>query len=88
MAEPVSTPSPVGIATSPATETSPRSSDGAPEGIEAEDDDYDSTYETDAGGSSTTSIGSSVLKYREENGRTYHAYKVYINLEFQSPSDD
>lgn len=25
--------------------------------------------------SSTTSIGSSVLKYRQENGRTYHAYK-------------
>jgi hypothetical protein len=26
--------------------------------------------------SSTTSINSSILKYREENGRTYHAYKV------------
>lgn len=25
--------------------------------------------------SSTTSIGSSILKYRQENGRTYHAYK-------------
>ena len=25
--------------------------------------------------SSTTSIGSSILRYRQENGRTYHAYK-------------
>ncbi|KUJ23806.1 S-adenosyl-L-methionine-dependent methyltransferase [Mollisia scopiformis] len=45
--------------------------------IEAEEDDYanDSAYEGDSIASSTTSIGSSVLKYREENGRTYHAYK-------------
>ncbi|MAD84234.1 MAG: hypothetical protein CL912_14820 [Deltaproteobacteria bacterium] len=26
-------------------------------------------------GSSTTSIGSSILNYRKENGRRYHAYK-------------
>jgi hypothetical protein len=46
-------------------------------GVEAEDDDYaDSAYDGDSVASSTTSIGSSVLKYREENGRTYHAYKV------------
>lgn len=28
--------------------------------------------------SSTTSMNSSILKYREENGRTYHAYKVHL----------
>jgi hypothetical protein len=46
--------------------------------IEAEADSYDadSAYDVDSVTSSTTSIGSSVLKYREENGRTYHAYKV------------
>lgn len=82
MAEAVRTPSPVGTTTSPITEASPRSSAGVPEGIEAEDDNYDSAYETDAAGSSTTSIGSSVLKYREENGRTYHAYKVHMSTIF------
>lgn len=45
--------------------------------LEAEGDEYaDSAYDGDSVASSTTSIGSSVLKYREENGRTYHAYKV------------
>ncbi|KAL3419538.1 methyltransferase domain-containing protein [Phlyctema vagabunda] len=45
--------------------------------LEAEADDYsdrDSAFAS-LGASSTTSIGSSILKYREENGRTYHAYK-------------
>ncbi|KAF8855637.1 S-adenosyl-L-methionine-dependent methyltransferase [Acephala macrosclerotiorum] len=37
--------------------------------------DRDSTFEDGPLASSTTSIGSSILKYREENGRTYHAYK-------------
>lgn len=55
--------------------------------IAAEADDYesDSAIGADDVASSTTSIGSSVLKYREENGRTYHAYKVLhdlINLAF------
>ncbi|KAF9769135.1 hypothetical protein IL306_013497 [Fusarium sp. DS 682] len=41
----------------------------------AEDDtDADSALGDDAG-SDTTSLRSSVLRYREENGRTYHAYK-------------
>ncbi|KAG4430735.1 hypothetical protein IFR05_013776 [Cadophora sp. M221] len=64
----------------PHAESSPRSersSVGAvPPALEAEDDDYDSAYDGEStAGSSTTSIGSSILKFREENGRTYHAYK-------------
>jgi hypothetical protein len=46
---------------------------------EADDDDNDSSLGLELA-SSTTSIGSSILKYREENGRTYHAYKVRHNL--------
>lgn len=45
--------------------------------IEAEADDYvdgDSTLGSELG-SSTASIGSSILNYRTENGRTYHSYK-------------
>jgi SAM-dependent methyltransferase len=46
-------------------------------GAEAEADDYeaDSGVDGNSLASSTTSIASSILKYREENGRTYHAYK-------------
>ncbi|KAK7425180.1 hypothetical protein QQX98_000095 [Neonectria punicea] len=42
-------------------------------------DDGDSALGVD-GGSDTTSLRSSILRYREENGRTYHAYKdgVYV----------
>ncbi|KAF4625669.1 hypothetical protein G7Y89_g12491 [Cudoniella acicularis] len=48
--------------------------------LEAEADDHrhevDSAFgDGDSVASSTTSIGSSILKHREENGRTYHAYK-------------
>lgn len=47
--------------------------------LEAEADDSfsdnDSAFGLGNPGSSTTSMGSSILKYREENGRTYHAYK-------------
>ena len=51
--------------------------------IEADDEndlnDTDSSLGDDAT-SSTASISSSILKYREENGRTYHAYKdgIYV----------
>lgn len=40
-------------------------------------DDNDSAIATEdlEDMSSTTSIGSSILRYRQENGRTYHAYK-------------
>ncbi|KAH8799755.1 S-adenosyl-L-methionine-dependent methyltransferase [Xylogone sp. PMI_703] len=41
---------------------------------ESDQDDNDSALGSDAV-SSTASIGSSIMKYREENGRTYHAYK-------------
>ena len=44
--------------------------------IEAEADDYDSGLESASLASSTTSIASTIFKYRSENGRTYHAYKV------------
>ncbi|KAF4456666.1 hypothetical protein F53441_1222 [Fusarium austroafricanum] len=37
-------------------------------------DDADSAFGDDYG-SDTTSLRSSILRYREENGRTYHAYK-------------
>ena len=50
--------------------------------LEAEADDYenDSALGGESIASSTTSINSSIMKYREENGRTYHAYKVSYNL--------
>ena len=45
--------------------------------LEAEFDDWESDSAVGQSiTSSTTSISSSILKYREENGRTYHAYKV------------
>ena len=43
--------------------------------IEADLDDADSAIEVGSFASSTTSIGSSILRSRKENGRTYHAYK-------------
>ncbi|KAG4422844.1 hypothetical protein IFR04_004066 [Cadophora malorum] len=60
----MSTPSEAGSAP-PATE------------IEPEADTYDDADSSlgSALGSSTTSIGSSILNYRKENGRRYHAYK-------------
>ena len=50
----------------------------ATEPLEAEADDWDgdSAVAADDRASSTASIGSSILKYRVENGRTYHGYKV------------
>ncbi|KAH7348872.1 S-adenosyl-L-methionine-dependent methyltransferase [Rhexocercosporidium sp. MPI-PUGE-AT-0058] len=53
--------------------------------IEADDEsDHDSAF-GDGEASSTTSISSSILKYREENGRTYHAYK---ELKYVLPNDE
>ncbi len=43
--------------------------------MEDETSDHGSTFETDSTTRSTATMGSSILKYREENGRTYHAYK-------------
>ncbi|KAK7428828.1 hypothetical protein QQZ08_004598 [Neonectria magnoliae] len=44
-----------------------------------DEDDGDSTFGAD-NFSDTTSLSSSILSYRQENGRTYHAYKdgVYV----------
>ena len=43
--------------------------------IDGEISDHDSAFDSGPFTTSTISIGSSILKYREENGRTYHAYK-------------
>jgi hypothetical protein len=61
----------------PATESSVTAPAPA---LEAEADDWagDSAFEEENDIDSTTSIGSSILKYRQENGRTYHAYKVIL----------
>ncbi|KAK3936976.1 Phosphoethanolamine N-methyltransferase 1 [Diplogelasinospora grovesii] len=48
-----------------------------------EDGDADSAYESLA--SSSTSLASTILRYRQENGRTYHAYK---ELKYVLPNDD
>ncbi|KAH7146354.1 S-adenosyl-L-methionine-dependent methyltransferase [Dactylonectria macrodidyma] len=48
------------------------------------DTDQDSSLGSDAG-SSTQSISSSILDYRRENGRTYHAYK---DGKYNLPNDD
>jgi hypothetical protein len=60
-------------------ETQPTNPPAVPGPLEAEADDWDgdsAVGEVDLT-SSTASIGSSIMKYRQENGRTYHGYKVY-----------
>lgn len=55
--------------------------------LDAEADDYvdvDSAFGEHVI-SSTTSIGSSIMKYRQENGRTYHAYK---DGKYHFPNDE
>ncbi|KPM45612.1 hypothetical protein AK830_g936 [Neonectria ditissima] len=53
--------------------------------IEADDEnDADSALGEDTG-SYTTSLASSILRYREENGRTYHAYKDGV---YPMPNDN
>jgi hypothetical protein len=65
-----------------ATETSATAppASPAPGGLEAEADDWagDSAIGEEDIASSTVSISSSIMRYREENGRTYHAYKVIL----------
>jgi hypothetical protein len=70
MAEPQATET---LATAPATPS-------APGGLEAEADDWagDSAVGEEDIATSTVSISSSIMRYREENGRTYHAYKVIL----------
>ncbi|KAH7169999.1 S-adenosyl-L-methionine-dependent methyltransferase [Dactylonectria macrodidyma] len=48
---------------------------GVIEADNEEENDADSSLGDDDAASSTASLASSVLRYREENGRTYHAYK-------------
>ncbi|RDW73611.1 S-adenosyl-L-methionine-dependent methyltransferase-5 [Coleophoma crateriformis] len=66
-----------------------QSPDNPPDTIlEAEEEDYN---DSDSGfgsviGSSTASLASSILKHREENGRTYHAYKEERN--YVLPNDE
>lgn len=48
-------------------------------------DQVDSTYAPSVGGSETTSLKSSINKYREENGRTYHSYG---STEHWGPNDE
>ncbi|QSZ36467.1 hypothetical protein DSL72_006346 [Monilinia vaccinii-corymbosi] len=52
--------------------------------VEAFPDDGDSALGSEPG-SSTTSLASSITKYRIENGRTYHAYK---DGKYPYPNDD
>jgi len=61
-----------------ATETLSTPVVSGPDGLEAEADNWDgdSALGEVNIASSTTSMTSSILRYRQENGRTYHAYKV------------
>jgi SAM-dependent methyltransferase len=63
-------------------QTNPSAAPAAPGPLEAESDDWDgdSAFGADDLVSSTASISSSILKYRQENGRTYHGYKVCFLL--------
>lgn len=57
-----------------------------PQAVEADDhDDNDSALGDEDDHLSTVSISSSILKYREENGRTYHAYK---DGKYLGPNDE
>jgi hypothetical protein len=42
----------------------------------AEDGDVDSAYGVSGDMSDTTSMASFIFKYRQQNGRTYHAYQT------------
>ncbi|KAF5667186.1 methyltransferase [Fusarium heterosporum] len=50
----------------------------------ANNSDADSSFQSQ-NGTSTSSINSSILKYRQENGRTYHAYK---DGQYLMPNDE
>ncbi len=66
----------------PAAASSVIEADPAPE-VNVAQDDADSYFGENL--SSTASLSSSILKYREENGRTYHAYK---DGKYVIPNDD
>ena len=60
---------------SPAAEAQAGPSHNPPAVLEVDDVVDDETYATDDESSYTSSVTSSVRAYRQENGRTYHAYK-------------
>lgn len=70
-AGPVSTPS-------PAAQSPPHQVHGgaALEADVVDDDDGDSALDVNSVGGDSASLASSILKYRVENGRTYHAFKA------------
>ncbi|XEU97659.1 hypothetical protein FSHL1_002945 [Fusarium sambucinum] len=72
--------------TSPEPESIPPTSTAVLEvdEIDTNDSDQDSFLQTDEE-SSTSSISSSILHYRQENGRTYHAYK---DGQYVMPNDE
>lgn len=82
-----------GTASAP-TQASPDNTDapeavGGPLEVDGDDNSFrddDSTYGEGSVASSVTSISSSVMKYREENGRTYHAYKVFSHVSAPLPA--
>ncbi|KXX79869.1 Phosphoethanolamine N-methyltransferase 1 [Madurella mycetomatis] len=88
-------PNPTGSSPGPATTTAspPPAATTLPAGpgvIEADihprsDDDADSSLSLGSDQSETTSITSSVFRFREENGRRYHAYKAGT---YFMPNDD
>ncbi|CAK4004182.1 S-adenosyl-L-methionine-dependent methyltransferase [Lecanosticta acicola] len=49
------------------------------------EDDADSAYGGSSAGTDTTSLLSSIARYREENGRTYHSYGTF---EHWGPNDE
>lgn len=57
--------------------------------IVAEEDNWDNDNDSALGdtsvASATTSLGESIFKHRQENGRTYHAYK---DGKYMAPNDD
>lgn len=60
--------------------------DSAPQLVaDLEDDSSDSAYAGSIAGTETTSLQSAVTRYRQENGRTYHAYG---STEHWGPNDE
>ncbi|KAJ4172517.1 hypothetical protein NW754_002718 [Fusarium falciforme] len=53
--------------------------------VDVDSDDHDSALDGISAFSDTTSLASSIVKYRVENGRTYHAYKAGSYI---LPNDD
>ncbi|CCF45655.1 methyltransferase [Colletotrichum higginsianum] len=88
MSNNATTPAATGNAPSPAVAQAPPAGTAGDQNILAADDfsdDDGSSISHQSLTSSTTSITSSILDYRKENGRTYHAYK---DGKYTLPNDD